>query len=251
MDRLLHKTVLLLMRRKDSTLSIIQKGRGANATRTMFYNNTVFSFINLSTIYTHCYWDYFLPLPSAFSKPHILILGFGGGTISYQMYNMYGKNIDIDAVEIDKDIIHISKEFLIKEIKVNIINEDALVYLKTTKKRYDIIIADLYIGNKIPSKFLSTNFIKICKSHLKHKGIFATNFAFSTENSSQYKPYVSKNKKIFDSLYTINPILIPGNAILIAFNNIQPKSFLKSIEEYFPHNKKNRFLMNAYRKVLG
>ncbi len=249
--RLLQKEVIMRIKRDGSTLSIIQKGRGRNAMRTMFYDNVVFSSINLSTIYTHSYWDYFLPLPSIFSKANILILGLGGGTIPYQMNTLYKNNLSIDVVEIDSDIITLSKIFLGKEVDADIINEDALSYIKNSKKKYNIIIMDLYIANRIPSEFTSSNFLKRCKFHLENKGIFALNFAFSGENSSHYHTLRSNLNKVFRSLYTISPLSLHGNVILVSLKNIRTDSLSRSIKQNFPLNKENLFLINAYNETFN
>lgn len=248
-DRLLHRELISRIRRKGSTLSVIQKGRGTNAIRTLFYNNIIFSSIRLSTIYTQSYWDYFIVLPSIFPKAKILILGLGGGTIPYQMRKIYGKGITIDVVEIDRDIISLSEKFLDEPIDANIINQDALSYIKDTKKRYDIIIMDIYVEDRIPPKFLNINFIKSCRLILKNKGIFAANFASSTSNSVHYKSFKIRIKKVFHSLYTVDLVFIPSNSIFVSLHNITSRSFLKSLNR-FPKNKENEFILNAYRKAM-
>jgi spermidine synthase len=105
-----------------------------------------------------------------------LILGLGGGSVS-KLVKKYWPNSYTTGVEIDKFMIKLGKEYLdLKDVEINV--EDAykfcMISLKS-KKHYDLIIVDLYIGDKFPEKFENNEFIKITNKLLSEKGIVIFN----------------------------------------------------------------------------
>jgi spermidine synthase len=78
----------------------------------------------------------------------VLIVGGGDGAVAKELlkYNFIKK---IDLVDIDQEVVNLSKQYLIKindnslkNNKLNLFYEDAFNYIKNTKNKYDIIIAD-------------------------------------------------------------------------------------------------------------
>lgn len=249
-ERALHREILSRVNKDGYTISVVQKGRGKDSVRTLLYNDTIFSTIRSSTIYTKSYWDYFLPLPSMFKSPRVLVLGLGGGTVPFQMRQLYGERIGIDAVEIDRDMVRLSKVFLGGKVDANIIIGDALSYVKETGKTYDVIVMDVYVGDSIPKKFLDMEFIEGCKSILGSDGVFATNFALSLTGSFQLFPFKSNIERVFGRVYSVKPLYVPGNNILVALKGIKAEQAFSLIKDNFPENSENRFLIDAYSEAL-
>ena len=78
----------------------------------------------------------------------VLIVGGGDGAVAKELlkYKFIKK---IDLVDIDQEVVNLSKRYLIKindnsltNNKLNIFYEDAFSFIKNTKNKYDIIIAD-------------------------------------------------------------------------------------------------------------
>ncbi len=90
----------------------------------------------------------------------ILVLGLGGGSVIQSLENRFKYYGKITAVEIDNAIIQIAKdEFDVKDNKrLNIINEDALQYVQSCKKHYDLIIVDIFIDQIVPESFYEEKF---------------------------------------------------------------------------------------------
>lgn len=91
-----------------------------------------------------------------------LILGLGGGSVVHTLRDERKFEGEITAVEIDPIIIDIaSKEFNINSNnQTKIICDDAWNFVNRDKAKYDLIIVDLFIDNKIPEKFLALKFWK-------------------------------------------------------------------------------------------
>ena len=111
----------------------------------------------------------------------VLIIGGGdGGTLRECL--KYKDITAIDLVEIDEEVINLSKHFLKKvggdswldkRLKINIC--DGYKWVKNIKNNYyDAILIDCSDPSDFANGLFSTNFYKECKRILKEKGILAT-----------------------------------------------------------------------------
>lgn len=96
-----------------------------------------------------------------------LILGLATGTLASIIAKKY-KGIKITGVEIDPVMIEIGKKFfdLDKIPNLKIIIKDASSYLLNAGS-YDLILVDLYIGDKPPKFIYSHAFLKKIKKYSK------------------------------------------------------------------------------------
>jgi spermidine synthase len=90
----------------------------------------------------------------------VLVLGMGGGSVIETLRKEFNYSKHIEAVEIDPVIIEIAKtEFGIFENETLKIHcTDALEFIKSECRKFDIIIVDLYIDLNVPDKFLNLEF---------------------------------------------------------------------------------------------
>ncbi len=235
--------------RDGSTLSVIEKGSGRERVRLLRYNSVVFSTLRLSSIYTDSYWDYFLPLPSIFERPRVLVLGLGGGTVPYQMESVYGHSISIDVVEIDPDMVTLSHSFLPKRLKSKIIISDAYSYLLKSDVRYDVIVVDLYIDDVMPDRFFTESFIELCSSRLNERGVIGINLARSYFALKRIPRFLSNLKRVFGSYGIVIPLMVPGNNIIIAARGIKIEEVKREIKDGYHHNKENAHVTDGYRDM--
>jgi spermidine synthase len=89
-----------------------------------------------------------------------LLLGLGGGSVIKTLRSEFKYNHKITAVEIDDIIIQIAfKEFNIKPNKnLQLVNDNALFYVRKSNQKYDLIIIDLFIDNEVPKDFYEADF---------------------------------------------------------------------------------------------
>jgi spermidine synthase len=115
------------------------------------------------------------------AKSNVLIIGGGdGGTVRECV--KYSEISKIDLVEIDEEVIKISKNFL-KEIggeawndkRLEIHIDDGVKWVKKTRDNfYDVIFIDCSDPSEFSNLLFSDTFYKECKRILTPKGIFAT-----------------------------------------------------------------------------
>lgn len=214
------------------TLRIYQKPRERVLTYITPSAATIFSKLKNNSIYTHSYWDYFMPLPALYKSPKVLVIGLGGGTIPYQLEKLYS-NISIDAVEIDPNMIALSRQFLPERLRANLINADGIEYIKSTPNTYSLIILDAFHKHlEIPKAFFSDEFIDNANRALSEIGILAINYAFTIGNSIEFNSQLSKLKKYF-SVSILRPSNLSGNYIIICSKHFTKEQLIRIAAERF------------------
>ncbi len=215
----------------------------------LVYDHVIHSMLKHGKIYTGHYWDYFLPLPSAYNKPRVLVIGLGGGTMPFQIKKLYGRKAKVDAVEKSAEMVRLSKAFLPERLDAKIIVGDGEDYLATKENHYDVIILDTYIGGSIPRKFLEKSFVEKAGRALSSHGVFAINYAFTPETLAR-RPNLLRQLK---SKFRVSLIGYPGsagNTVIICTKGLTPGRLLEKISANFPRDKENSVILKAYSKSL-
>ncbi len=119
----------------------------------------------------------------------ILLLGLGGGSVIKSLRDKYKYKGKIVAIEIDAKIIEIAKEeFSISNTKnLTIINHDAFDFVKNPTHQFDLIIVDLFINNKVPEKFYSTEFCDNLARIIEEKSSILFNLGMNQESKEKEK----------------------------------------------------------------
>jgi spermidine synthase len=216
--------------------------------RILMSDNIIYSRLSKYSIYTRSYWDYFLPLPSLFDEPRILLIGLGGGTIPFQLGKIYGTSRNVDAVELDENMVKASKAFLTESIDANIIVADGASYIKGKKEEYDVIMMDSFKKDNIPDQFISNEFVQNAHSALKRDGILAINYTFSVLGLAREAPYRKKLRRLFN-LYTIDLSPTLRNQVFIASKSMLKDEINRIIEAKFPKSHENGFIFDGYKRM--
>lgn len=96
------------------------------------------------------------------SVGNILLLGLGGGSIIQSLRKKFKYQKDIVAVDIDPKIIQIAKEeFGVAEAaNQKIVQQDALVYVRESQEKFQLVIIDLFIDTEVPPVFFEKEFCR-------------------------------------------------------------------------------------------
>lgn len=149
---------------------------GGKAYREMMVNNisqTIMDKQNPSV----SYWNYVGVLTynlESYSKgKKALLLGLGGGTLYKQLQQ---KGFDVDVVEIDARIEQVAKKYFYIENELNVVVDDARHFIKTTDKKYDVVIYDLYHSETPPVHLMTKEAFAEIKNMLNPEGVLIVNF---------------------------------------------------------------------------
>lgn len=146
----------------------------------------------------------------------ILVFGVGGGTAFHMLRRIYPQ-ASIVGVDIDPEIIRISKMYFgLNDLQnLRLIDRDAASFAREAarqKKRYDLVIIDLYVGNDVPAFVEGSDFLKAIESLKAANGRVILNY-FSYYNQPQ------KSKILLDRLAKI-------------YQSVQRKNILRNIFFY-------------------
>lgn len=99
----------------------------------------------------------------------VLIAGLGAGNLVNEIVLL---GFEVDVVEIDKRMVGIAKRYFgMKDGRVSIFIDDARHYIRTSKKKYDIIIFDLSAGEVMPSNLYTFEGFMDTKAILEEDGV--------------------------------------------------------------------------------
>lgn len=170
-----------------------------------------------------------------------LVVGLGGGIIP-KGYSERGINTDI--VEIDPKIIKVAEKFFFfdtSKFKVHV--GDARTYIMGSKKRYDIVVMDAFLGEIAPAHLLTDEMFKKIKRLLNQDGIFLINMpgyrtgdktfiAASLEKT--LRATFSKVNIYFGPMAEIGEDRNFGNLIYAAYEKEPPKDEVKITAKIYP-----------------
>ena len=135
----------------------------------------------------------------------VLVLGCGAGSIPKIIYKELSLSPKIDAVEIDDKVIELGNKYfgLNQYENLNVIIDDAVNYIKTTTKKYDLICVDVFNGLHVPEAILSLQFLTQLKTCLNKNGEVLLNFvAYNHETKQQEKELYKIMNSIFSEAQT-------------------------------------------------
>jgi spermidine synthase len=125
------------------------------------------------------YWDSFLVLPFA-SRPQpprsVAILGNAGGTIA-RSYGHFWPQTSVDGVEIDSELTDVGYRYfdMGSNPKLKVHNEDARPWLRSTDRKYDLIVVDAYRQPYIPFYLTTKEFFQLVADRLTPDGEVVVN----------------------------------------------------------------------------
>ena len=140
---------------------------------------------------------------------HCLILGLGGGSVA-KLVRKYWPDCKITGVDIDPVIVELGKKYLgLGQIRMETEICDAFTY-PLYAVRYDLVIVDLYVGDKFPEKFEKEEFLK---KLTKNKIVIFNRLYFGEKRKEAIK-FGNKLEKIFRNVEWFYP---QANLMLICY----------------------------------
>jgi predicted membrane-bound spermidine synthase len=122
----------------------------------------------------------------------VLVLGFGLGSIPIILEEVFEKNYDYTAVEVDYKVIDLAKKYVLPEIKssVDLICGDAYSFVMNCKDKFDMIAMDIFIDDAVPKEFEKAEFLDQLKNILSSEGVLLYNrLTFNKEYKKATKDF--------------------------------------------------------------
>ena len=135
-----------------------------------------------------------------------LILGLGGGTVAKLIRKYYPK-AKITGIEIDPVMVELGKKYL-RLSNIKIIVQDAYSFDPTG---FDLVMVDIYCGDKFPEKFENERFLK---KLVKNKLVIINRLYFADKRKEAVK-FGNKLEKIFSKVDWFYP---QANLMFFCYN---------------------------------
>ena len=153
-----------------------------------------------------------------FAMEQILVLGVAGGSVIKTLVEEIKFKGKITGVEIDPEIINIADAyFQLNEVKnLTIIIDDAFEYVLKTRKKYDLIIIDVFQDTTMPNFLFEPFFTNRVCTLLKSRGFILFNTMLLNEKQNQRnRKYVNEFYKNHFKIKTIPRIEVHNELIII------------------------------------
>ena len=108
---------------------------------------------------------------------NVLLLGFGLGSIPYMLEKKFAKKYSYTGVEIDEAVIYLASKYVLDDLvsDIELVQADAYAFVCQNQTKYDLICIDIFIDDKIPDIFLSTDFLSTAAANLSETGFIMFN----------------------------------------------------------------------------
>jgi len=131
---------------------------------------------------------------------HCLVLGLGGGTVA-KLIKKNWPEAKITGVDIDPEMVELGKKYLgLDGTNIEIKIGDALKELERVKSKFDLIIVDLYNGDRFPEKFETENYMRLVELHLAKGGLAVFNRLYYGDKRPEAVKFGNGLKKVFDKV---------------------------------------------------
>jgi spermidine synthase len=125
-------------------------------------------------------WDAFLAVPPLLGRPleRVAILGNAAGTTARAL-GVYYPDAKIDGVELDPAVSRVGRRYFGMEDnpRLTVHDSDARPFLRSTDRRYDLIVVDAYHQPYVPFYLATREFFELVRERLTPGGIVALNVA--------------------------------------------------------------------------
>ncbi len=134
-----------------------------------------------------------------------LILGLGGGGM-VKIVKKYWPETKIVGVDIDPVFVNLGRKYMdLDDREVEIVIKDAHKYLTNNSNKYDLICVDVYVGDRVPEKFRSVEFVGLVKKTLSKNGVAIFNRLYSGDERNQAMKFLDSLKEVFNKTETVHP----------------------------------------------
>ncbi|HMR44593.1 MAG TPA: hypothetical protein PKC40_12200 [Saprospiraceae bacterium] len=147
---------------------------------------------------------------------NVLVLGFGLGSVVQILEKNFGKKFHYTGVEADETVLYLAHKYVLPKIQspVELVCTRAENFVLQTTRKFDLILMDVFLDDKIPPDLQTTFYLSALKERLSKSGLLLYNRLAQSENdvSDARLFFEKKFKEVFpDSTY----LDVGGNWILI------------------------------------
>lgn len=139
---------------------------------------------------------------------NILLIGLGSGKIVSDFNYLFENISSIDVVDLEENIVDIAVNYFDFKIpkNFNFYLQDGITFLRTNKKKYDLIVVDVANNEGIDYRFLSDEYFNSIKKSLKKNGIFVSNMCASPDFKNKKNKFINEILPVYEKYFVDNKI---------------------------------------------
>ncbi|MES2514617.1 MAG: fused MFS/spermidine synthase [Bacteroidota bacterium] len=107
-----------------------------------------------------------------FPQGNALVLGLGGGVVANMLHE---QRYHVTAVEFDKRIIDMARQFFFLNDSVKTVCADARYYINNSKEKYDLVLFDVFKAEEQPSHVITKESLEKVKGLLNQDAVVLIN----------------------------------------------------------------------------
>jgi len=198
------------------------------------------------------------------NKGKALVLGFGAGIVPSKLSQ---NGFHVDVVDINsKTLLIAEKYFNYKKNNTQIFFEDARIFVKNCKKKYDLVIIDLFFADGVPEHLTTKEFFEDIQKCMNRDGILISNNFTDIGNKLTITSLLSTFYSVYGNIYYFyNKNLVKDkkikttNLFIVAFDKPLTQNITFDFEDV-PENilkivfgnlrNSNKFKSNNYNKDM-
>jgi spermidine synthase len=157
-------TIRLIRRKRTGTLTYLQRGG---------YQSQVDADGTSLASYIHALYGLALQRPGR----RLLMIGCGGGTLATMLDR---EGFAVTVVDIDPAAVALARRHFGLPATVRAEIGDGLRFLQRTRRRFDILVVDAFVGERVPPQFLGEDFCQAAGRVLRPDGTLLFNVCLDT-----------------------------------------------------------------------
>ena len=108
---------------------------------------------------------------------HVLLLGYGLGSIPHLLEITFGKKFDYTAVEIDASVLYLANKYTLPALqsRIDFVETDAAAFVHFCAEKYDLICMDVFADNVVPVECQTPQYVRALRDLLTPDGVLLFN----------------------------------------------------------------------------
>ena len=156
----------------------------------------------------------FVGLALAQETQRMMIVGVGGGTMPVFLRHYYPK-AEIDAVDIDPDVVHVAKKYfgLREDERLKVHVGDGRAFVEAAREPYDVVFLDAFGTRNVPPHLTTVEFMRAVRRAVKPSGVVVWNI-WGRVSNPLYDSMVRTYQEVFEDIILLD---VPGTTNKILF----------------------------------
>jgi SAM-dependent methyltransferase len=145
----------------------------------------------------------------------VLLLGFGMGSVPLLLEKRFGRRFSYLGLELDPVISNWAHRYILPLLQspVQLETGDARAYVMDCRRKFDLVVVDIFLDDKVPPAFSQPDFLSDVKKVLKPDGLLLFNRLYQLEEDRQETTEFME--KVFKTAFPgATAVTVGGNQIL-------------------------------------